>query len=122
VTPQKSVKKAAKGPAKPVQAPAPIPPTVIVYAGASAEVDALAARAGLDLKNTRLIPDADLAVSYDVYHSDPCPRVFVLAGDGRIRYVNEGTEDHPRTAPALLIASRALDALRGGNSGGGKRP
>jgi peroxiredoxin len=88
------------------------PVTVVVGSGMEAKgCRALAARAGLDLAQTILLPDPDHSVA-EAYHADPCPRVFVIGADGTIRYVNRGQADAPRKAPAPAIVAHALAALR----------
>jgi peroxiredoxin len=92
------------------------PLTVIVYSGDAAEAKALAKESGLDARATVLLCDPDLRVTQDIYHSEPCPRVFVLDGQRTVRYVNAGPDDRPREAPAAVIAAKALAALRGANA------
>jgi len=92
---------------------ASIPPlTVIVYSGTGAEAKEIAKASGLDLGQTMLLCDPDLHVTQDLYHSEPCPRVFVLDGRGVVRYVNAGPDDKPREASAAVIAAKTLSALR----------
>jgi peroxiredoxin len=92
------------------------PLTVIVYSGTAAEAKDLAKASGLDLGQTLLLCDPDLHVTQDLYHSEPCPRVFVLDGRGVVRYVNAGPDDKPREAPATVIAAKTLSALRAASS------
>lgn len=91
---------------------APAPATLIVYS----ELDAPVARElsslyGLDPAQSVSLPDPAMAAT-KVYRADPCPRVFVLDGKGVLRYTNDRADDAPRKAPALVITSRALEALR----------
>lgn len=86
--------------------------TVIVYQGDAAEVKGLRERAGLDPKTTLLLPDPKFAVSSDLLHADPCPRVFVLDGAGVVRFVNDRPENAPRNTPAAQIAAEAAVALQ----------
>ena len=98
--------------ARPASASVPAPPTLIVFTGNAAAARAFAVQTGLDLKQTRLLPDPAMRVTTDLYHADPCPRVFVAGPGGRLRYTNSHADDAPRQASALVITSRALQALR----------
>ena len=88
------------------------PPTVVVFTGDSATAHSFALQTGLDLKQTVLLPDVAMRVTTNLYHADTCPRVFIADAQGRLRYTNNHKDDAPRQAPALIIASRALQALR----------
>jgi len=71
----------------------------------------LGARARLDPAQTVLLPDPEGTVA-ELYHADPCPRVYVVGEDGTLLYVNRGKTDAPRRASAAAIVARALQALR----------
>src|SRR5205823_9604883 len=71
----------------------------------------LAARAHLDPAQTVLLPDPEGTVA-ELFHADPCPRVFVIAADGTLLYINRGKADAPRKASAATIVAHALQALR----------
>ncbi len=88
--------------------------TVIVYSTADrAEACALAAASGLDPKRTAVLCDTgDLSVTQRLYHAEPCPRLFVLDPAGGIVYANTGGDEKPQTAPAGLLAARALATLQ----------
>lgn len=88
-----------------------LPATVIVFSGGADAARAFAAETGLDPAQTTLLLDPELKVT-TAYHADPCPRVFVLDSQNSLRYTNNHKNDAARQAPALAIASRALDALR----------
>jgi peroxiredoxin len=92
--------------------PTPAPVTIVVYSGTAAEAKALLKETGLDAGQTWLLPDPELRVTQNLYHSEPCPRVFILDRGGSVRYVNAGPDDKPREAPAAVIAAKALTALR----------
>lgn len=98
---------------KPTAAPgAPSEPTtLVVYTLDEKLTRETSASDGLDLPRTVLFSDESLRLS-DRFGAHPCPRVFVLDGAGVLRYTNTGPDDAPRKAPALVIVSRALDALR----------
>lgn len=96
-------------------APVMPPITLMVFSGGTPAAQAFASRAGLDPSQTVLLPDPNLRVTA-ASHADPCPRVFVLNSQGRLRYTNDHKDDAARQAPALAIASRALDALRAGDA------
>lgn len=88
------------------------PITLVVFSGDAAAARAFATQAGMDLSQTVLLPDPTMRVTLDLYHAEPCPRVFVLDSKGLVRYTNNHKDDAPRTASALALCSRALDALR----------
>jgi len=89
------------------------PITLVVNSGMDAAATrALTAAYGLDPKQTVLLPEPDMKVTETLYQADPCPRVFFLDGGVIVRYTNDGAEDGPRKGPALIIVSRALNALR----------
>ena len=85
--------------------------TLMVFAGDAAATRAFAALTGLDTKQNLLLPDPDLRVTTD-YNVGECPRVFVLDGDSFVRYTNNHPYDAPRKAPALVIVSNAIGAMR----------
>lgn len=85
--------------------------TLIVFSGDSASARAFAEQTGLDPKQTVLLPDPDMHVT-TLYKVDPCPRVFTLNPQGGVSYTNNHKDDAPQEAPELVMASRALDALR----------
>lgn len=87
------------------------PLSLIVFAGDANATRAFAAASGLDAKRNFLLPDADLRVTTD-YKAAECPRAFVIDGDGYIRYTNNHADDAPRSAPALVIVSNVVGALR----------
>jgi len=86
-------------------------PTVIVFAGSGAEAHAFAARNGLDLKHTTLLPDPDSKLTEGVYKLNSCPRAFALDPAGLIQYTNDHVDDQPRVAPAKTIVLRTFQAL-----------
>lgn len=88
-----------------------LPATLIVFSGGSDAARDFASETGLAPAQTTILLDPDLKVT-TAYHADPCPRVFVLDSKGSLRYTNNHKDDAARQAPALAIASRALDALR----------
>ncbi len=89
------------------------PVTLVVYSELSAESSrTLASYCGLDLAQTVLLPDPAMEVTQGIYKADPCPRVFIVDAAGNLRYTNNSKDDAPRKAPALVIVSRAVDALR----------
>ena len=67
---------------------------------------------GQSAADTVLLPDPKLDVTIGKYDAEPCPRVFVVSQAGRIVYTNNHKDDAARSAPEMVIASRALDALR----------
>jgi len=85
--------------------------TLVVFAGTGAEARAFAARNGLDVGQTTLLPDPDSALTEGVYKLSSCPRAFVLDAAGLIRYTNDHADDQPRLAPAATIVQRAQSAL-----------
>lgn len=87
------------------------PLTLVVFQGDAEAACGFAAETGLDLKQTVLLPDPNLAVT-QTYRALPCPRAFVLDGQGLVRYTNNHADDAPQKAPALAIVSRVVDALR----------
>ena len=98
-------------------APAKPPITLVVYSGDNTALRYSAARWGLDKDKTVLLPDPGMRVT-KVYKADPCPRVFILDGEGVVRYTNDHKDDRPREAPALVIVSRTIDALRSAAAAG----
>jgi len=85
--------------------------TLVVFAGAGAEAQAFAARNGLDLKQTTLLPDPDSKLTEGVYKMNSCPRAFTLDPAGLVRYTNDQADDQPRRAPAKTIVLRTSLAL-----------
>jgi hypothetical protein len=101
---------APKDPGAPVDA-SRSPLTLVVFMGDAAAARAYAAGAGLDLKQTVLLPDADYKVTR-LYHALPCPRLYVLDGAGLMRYVNRHADDAPQKAAATVLVSKTIDGLR----------
>jgi len=93
------------------------PVTLVVFSGDAAAARDFALSSGLDSGQTVLLPDTAMHVTLDLYHAEPCPRVFVLDPKGRVRYTNDHKDDAARKASEMVIASRALDALRASLSG-----
>ena len=92
--------------------PAGKPPvTLVVFMGDAAAARAYAASTSLDLKQTTLLPDPDEKVTRQ-YHALPCPRLYVLDGNGLLRYVNRHADDAPQKATAAVLAAKAIDGLR----------
>lgn len=87
------------------------PRTVVVFQGDAEAVRAFANETGLDTAQTILLPDPKIEVTMR-YQALPCPRIYVLDGQGILRYTNNHADDAPQKAPALAIVSRAVDALR----------
>ena len=87
------------------------PLTLVVFMGDAVAARAYAAAVGLDLKQTVLLPDADFKVTR-LYHAMPCPRLYVLDGNGLLRYVNRHADDAPQKAPAPLLVAKTIDGLR----------
>lgn len=85
--------------------------TLVVFAGTGAEARAFAARNGLDIGQTTLLPDPDSVLTEGVYKLNSCPRAFVLDAAGLIRYTNDHADDQPRLAPAAAIVQRTRSAL-----------
>jgi hypothetical protein len=98
-------------PTDPAATPGKPPLTLIVFMGDSAAARAYAASAGLDLKQTVLLPDTDFKVTR-LYHAMPCPRLYVLDGTGLLRYVNNHADDAPQKAAAAVLAAKTIDGLR----------
>lgn len=88
------------------------PITLVVYAGDAQSALDFARQQGLDLSQTVLLPDLEMEVTDQLYHAEPCPRVFVIDRNGIVRYVNDHKDDTPRVAPAMAIVSRVVDAVR----------
>ena len=100
------------GQTEPTASAAAKPPvTLIVFMGDAAAARAYAASAGLDMKQTVLLPDPDFKVTR-LYHAMPCPRLYVLDGNGLLRYVNRHPDDAPQKAPAALLVAKTIDGLR----------
>ena len=96
-------------------APGSVPPvTVVVFGGDAASARTFAARTGLMAGQTVLLPDPDLRVTEGLYHVPDCPRAFALDARGATRYAG-GPAGNAPDAP-LVIASRAMEALRGGGT------
>ena len=94
---------------------APVAPiTIIVYSGDASGAEELATKAGLDMSpdTTVLLTDPEMRVTDGLYHFESCPRAVVLDPSGVIRYTNDSKEDAPRIAPAEIIVTHTLDALR----------
>ncbi len=85
--------------------------TVVVFAGDKAAASAFAAKNGLDLTQTLLLPDPDSKLTETVYHANSCPRTFVVNPQGIITYTNDHPDDLPRQAPAKTIVLHAFEAL-----------
>lgn len=109
-----------RGGALPQTADGKSPITVIVFQGDAQQSKDFMNQTGLDPAQTVMLPDEDLHVTMDIYNSEPCPRAFILDSKGTIVYANEHKDDTPRVAPEMMIASRALGALRkaSGSQGG----
>lgn len=88
------------------------PVTLVVYSGDAVGVRQFATETGLSADQTVLLTDPQMDVTLMKYDAEPCPRVFVVDPGGRIVYTNDHSDDAPRKAPEMVIASRALDALR----------
>lgn len=86
--------------------------TVVVFAGDKAAASAFAAKNGLDLAQTRLLPDPNSSLTENVYRLAACPRAFALDARGTVRYTNDHADDQARQAPAATLAARTLAALR----------
>lgn len=87
------------------------PLTLVIFMGDAAAARLYAASAGLDLKQTILLPDADYKVTRQ-YHAMPCPRLYVLDGNGLLRYVNRHADDAPQKATAAVLVAKTIDGLR----------
>lgn len=98
-------------PAAPPLAPEKAPLTLVVYMGDAAQARTYAQSAGLDLKQTVLLPDTNLKITQQ-YHAMPCPRLYVLDGSGLMRYVNRHADDMPQKATATVLVSKTIDGLR----------
>lgn len=85
--------------------------TVVVFADTGAAAQAFAARNGMDLKHTTLLPDPDSHLTEGVYKLNSCPRAFVLNPAGLVGYTNDHLDDQPRQAPAKTIVLRTFQAL-----------
>ncbi len=85
--------------------------TAVIFAGDKAAASDFAAKNGLDVSQTLLLPDPDSKVTETVYKSNSCPRAFVLDPKGVITYTNDHPDDQPRIAPAKIIVSHTLEAL-----------
>jgi peroxiredoxin len=86
--------------------------TIVIFAGEAQYAEGLISASGIDTARTLVVGDPDLHVTRALYHAPTCPRVFVVDPHGLIRYTNSHADDAPQKAPAELIASRALAALR----------
>ncbi|HVF09202.1 MAG TPA: redoxin domain-containing protein [Abditibacteriaceae bacterium] len=87
------------------------PLTLVVYLGDKSEAQQFAGKTQLDRKQTIFLADPDEKVS-SLYDAAPCPRVFVVDGESRIRYTNNEKGADSYKIPAPLITARTLDALR----------
>ncbi len=85
--------------------------TLVVFAGTASAAQAFAARNGLDLKQTTLLPDPDSHLTEGIYKLNSCPRAFVLDREGVIAYTNDHADDLPRQAPAKTIVLHTSQAL-----------
>jgi len=85
--------------------------TLVVFAGTGTEAKAFAARNGLDLKQTTLLPDSESRLTEGIYKLNSCPRAFALDPAGIVRYTNDHADDQPRRAPAKTIVLRTSLAL-----------
>jgi hypothetical protein len=85
-------------------------PTVIVYSGGADGARRLLHTSGLDVDNTTALVDADMDITLNRYRVEPCPRVFVLDGAGRVTYTNDHAYDAPQIAPGVAIAGQAVRA------------
>jgi peroxiredoxin len=101
-----------RGGALPTGAAGKDPVTLVVYSGDAVGVRQFATETGLSADQTVLLTDPQMDVTLMKYDAEPCPRVFVVDPGGRIVYTNDHSDDAPRKAPEMVIASRALDALR----------
>lgn len=101
-----------RGGALPKGAPGKPPATLIVYAGDAAGVKQFANETGISGSETVLLTDPQLDVTISKFDAEPCPRVFVIDPAGKIVYTNNHKDDAARQASEMVIASRALDALR----------
>jgi peroxiredoxin len=88
------------------------PVTLVVFSGDAAAAKQFATETAMDLNNTVLLTDQEMHVTLDLYNAEPCPRVFVINPTGTVLYTNNHKDDQARKAPEMVIASRALDALR----------
>jgi hypothetical protein len=87
------------------------PLTLVVFLGDKNEVTEFAHETHLDLKQTVLLTDPAEKVS-SLYQAAPCPRVFVVDGQGVMRYTNNEKGADSYKIPAPLITARTVDALR----------
>lgn len=87
------------------------PFTLVVFSGDSASAHAFVQQTGLDQAQTVLLPDPEMHVT-TLYDADPCPRVFVVNPQGQVQYTNDHKDDAVQVTSEVVIASRALDALR----------
>ena len=101
-----------RGGALPKDTDGTTPATLIVYSGDASAAKQFSNETGLSAADTVLLPDPKLDVTISKYDAEPCPRVFVVNRDGRIVYTNNHKDDAARSAPEMVIVSRALDALR----------
>jgi peroxiredoxin len=98
-----------------------VPATLVVFSGDAAAVRQFRDETGL-ASNTVLLPDPQMDVTLGKYDAEPCPRVFVIDPAGHVVYTNNHSDDAARKAPEVVIASRALDALRKCASPAPKKP
>jgi len=88
------------------------PVTLIVFQGDGKAAKQFAQETQLDPASNVLLGDEEVHVTVDLYDAEPCPRIFVLDPAGKVVYTNNHKDDAARVAPADVIATRALDALR----------
>ncbi len=89
----------------------PLPQTLIIFSGDSETAATFAKQTGLDLSQTVILPDTSMQVT-DLYHADPCPRVFTLDSQGMLIYTNDHKDDAPRKASAQTILTYVLNSLK----------
>ncbi|MBV9864583.1 MAG: redoxin domain-containing protein [Abitibacteriaceae bacterium] len=92
------------------------PLTLVVFTGDAEEARSFAKETQLDPKQTLFLLDQDEKVS-PLYQATPCPRVFILDPQGKIRYTNNEQGKDSYKIPAPLIVARAVDALRAVSAG-----
>ncbi len=85
--------------------------TLLVFMGDAAATTTYAKTAGFDLKQTVLLPDPNLKIT-QLYHAMPCPRLYVLDGNGLLRYVNNHSDDQPQKAAASVLVAKTVSGMR----------
>jgi hypothetical protein len=93
------------------------PTTLVVFGDDPDIAKKFIVETGLDPAQTIMCPDTPsgsqpMHVTDEVYHSEPCPRPFIVDAKGMIVYCNIHKDDLPQKAKEEFIATRALDALR----------